>query len=87
MIPNLISTILLLLGIPTVIAIVFIPTLLELKRPRDMGPRIIMEHFNGKPTEPHALNAILKIDDDHRLNQALLFSLGRVIEFLPSLEV
>jgi hypothetical protein len=88
MIPNLISAILLIvLGIPALIIAVFLPPLLELRRPRDSGPRIIMEDLHVGIVGPLSVATIINIEEEHRFDRSLLPRLLKVIEVLPSLEV
>jgi len=87
MIPNLISTILfIVLGTLSFIIAVFLPALLELSRPRDGGPRIIMEDVHVTLQRPLSIATIVNIEDENRFDRSLLPRLLKVIEVLPSLE-
>jgi len=88
MIPNLISIVLLIvLGTPALIIVVFLPALLELRRPRDRGPRIIMEDLYAGLVGPLSVANMVNIEEEHRFDRSLLPRLLKVIEVLPSLEV
>jgi hypothetical protein len=88
MIPNLISAILLIVfGTPTLIIVVFLPALLELRRPRDSGPRIIMEDVHAGLIGLLSVATIVNIEEEHRFDRSLLPRLLKAIEVLPSLEV
>ncbi len=88
MIPNLTSAILLaVIGAPTLILVMFLPALLELRRPRDRGPRIIMNDFHGLLVGASSVRAVVNIEEEQRFDQLLLQRLMKVIEILPCLEV
>ena len=88
MIPNLISAIILIvLGTPALIIVVFLPALLELRRPRDRGPRIIMEDVHVGIVGLLSVATIFNIEEEHRFDRSLLPRLLKVIEVLPSLEI
>ena len=87
MIPIPTSTIaLLLLGTPLLLLIMLLPALVELKKPRDRGPRMIMDTIPEMQIFVVSL-PIANIEEDQRFDFALLRSLARIIEVLPSLEL
>ena len=75
------------LGTPALIIVVFLPSLLELKRPQDRGPRIIMEDFHVGLGGPLGIATIVNIEEEHRFDRSLLPRLLNAIEVLPCLEV
>jgi hypothetical protein len=88
MIPNLTSAILLVvIGAPALILVMFLPALLELRRPRDRGPRMIMNDFHGLLVGPPSVGAVLNIEEEQRFDQSLLRLLVKVTAVLPCLEV
>jgi hypothetical protein len=88
MIQNLISAILLVvLGTPMLLIIMFLPALLELRKPKDAGPRIIMEDFHERLPLSLGVAAIGNIEKEQRFDHSLLPQLMKAIEHLPSLEV
>ena len=87
MIPNLISTILLIVLGPMLIIVVFLPALLELRRPRDRGPRIIMEDLYAGLVGPLSVANMVNIEEEHRFDRSLLPRLLNAIEVLPCLEI
>ena len=88
MIPNLISTILLLIvGTPILVIIMFLPALLELRKPRDAGPRIIMEDVQGRLVGLLGVAVIGNIEEEHGFDCSLLPRLLNAIEVLPCLEI
>jgi hypothetical protein len=88
MIPNPISTsLILIVGTPILVIIMFLPALLELRKPRDAGPRIIMEDVQGRLVGLSGVAVIGNIEDEHRFDRSLLPRLLNAIEVLPCLEV
>jgi hypothetical protein len=88
MIPNPTPTtfILLILGVSTFIFITLLPALLELKRPKDAGPRLIM---NDVPVlQPQVREGILivNVEEDHIFDQTLVKKIADIIAVLPNLE-
>jgi hypothetical protein len=90
MIPNLTAIIILIVATPMLIVAVFLPTIIELKKPKDKGPRAIMAEIpEVKAHIPHriiTLNAI-SFEEEQKFDRSLVQSIARVIEVLPSLEV
>jgi hypothetical protein len=86
MISDLISTIILIVGAPALFLIMFLPALFELRRPRDKGPRRIMENCPGTSFVSPPVVAVRNIEEDCMFDQTLLSRLGSVIAVLPCLE-
>ena len=87
MIPNLTQTILILvLGTPLLILIVFLPALIELRKPKDCGPRMILGKMPEFYVQPRVV-AIANIEEEIKFECSLLPRLLKVIEVLPSLEI
>jgi len=90
MIPNLNPTTLMMLifGVSTFIFIMFLPALLELKKPRDAGRRIIMDdviiaqRFRAREIFP--LANIEK--EKFGLDQTIVKRITDIVSFLPNLE-
>jgi hypothetical protein len=88
MIPNLNSAILLVVvGAPTLILVIFLPAVLELRKPRDGGPRIIMNDLHGMVVRSFSAATLVNIEEEMRFERSLLVRLVQVIEGLPCLEV
>ena len=88
MIPNLTSIItILILGTPLLILIMFLPAILELRKPKDGGPRMIMGGFPEAPFKMTSVFAIVNIEEEQMFESSLLRPLAKIIEVLPSLEV
>ena len=88
MIPNPTSIIvILILGIPILILIMLLPALLELKKPKDEGPRIIMENVSEVQTQIMRMIPIANIESVQKFDSALIRPLAKIIAVLPNLEV
>jgi hypothetical protein len=88
MIPNPTPTtfIMLILGVSTFIFIMLLPAILELKRPKDAGPRMITDdaHF----THPKIRNMpIANVEEEQGFDQILIKRIADIIAVLPNLEV
>jgi hypothetical protein len=81
MVPNPLTFIVLFLGVSTCILIMFLPAFLELKKPRDAGPRTIMNNIILIPQ----LSVIME-DEKIVLDQAIRQKVVSIIAFLPNLE-
>jgi hypothetical protein len=88
MIPNPTPTTLtmLILGVSTFVFIMFLPALLELKRPRDAGPRMITGHADFILPEIRNM-AILSVKKEQGFDQTLARKIADVIAVLPNLEM
>jgi hypothetical protein len=88
MIPNLTSIIIILiLGTPILILIMLLPPLLELKKPKDGGPRLITDNISEVQIQIMRMIPIASIEDGQKFDSALIQPLAKIIEILPSLEV
>ena len=88
MIPNLTSIIaILILGIPILVLIMLLPALLELKKPKDGGPRLILDNISEVQIQIMRMIPIASIEDEQKFESALIQTLAKIIEVLPSLEV
>ena len=88
MIPNLTLIIIILVGVaPTLILIMFLPALFELKKPKDAGPRAIVGSIpEVKMLAMHVI-PIANIEKDQKFDVPLIQTIAKIIEFLPRLEV
>jgi hypothetical protein len=76
----------LILGVSTFIFIMLLPALLELKKPKDAGPRMITDdaHF----TQPKIRSMpIANVEEEQRFDQILIKKIADAIAVLPNLEV
>lgn len=88
MIPNLTSIIIILIGaIPILIFIMFLPAILEIKKPKDGGPRMIMDNIpQVKMPMTHAIR-IADIEEKQKFDISLIQKIAKFIQVLPNLEV
>jgi len=88
MVPNLTPTtfIMLIFGVSTFIFIMLLPALLELKRPKDAGPRMIMDH--SVVVQPDIRSMLMvNVEEERGFDQILVEKIADVIAVLPNLEV
>ena len=78
--------IMLILGVSTFIFIMLLPALLELKKPKDAGPRMIVDDANF--TQPKIRNMpIVNVEEEQGFDRILIKRIADVIAVLPNLEV
>ena len=65
----------------------FLPALLELKKPKDDGPRMIMGAIPGVNMRLVRVIPFVNMEDEQKFDRSLIQTLARIIEILPSLEV
>jgi len=88
MIPNLTLIIIILVGVaPTLILIMFLPALFELKKPKDAGPRAIVDSIPEVKMLAMHIIPIANIEKDQKFDVPLIQTIAKIIEFLPRLEV
>jgi hypothetical protein len=64
-----------------------LPALLELKRPKDAGPKRI-EEFNTIKHHPTEANIqLVNIEEEFNLDQKTLSRIAKVIAVLPNIEI
>jgi hypothetical protein len=90
MIPNPTPTtvVTLLFGVSVCIFIMLLPALLELKKPKDAGPRIIMDDVTiNQHSQMREMIPLASIEEEKfRLDQTLVKKIAEVIAFLPNLD-
>jgi hypothetical protein len=64
----------------------FLPALLELKRPKDGGPRMINGTVPGVNMRLGVISFV-NMEDEQKFDRPLIQTLAGIIEILPSLEV
>ena len=88
MIQNLTSIIaLLVVTTPILILVMFLPALLELKKPKDSGPRMIMGTDPGVNMRLLHVIPFVSMEDEQKFDKSLIQTLAGIIEILPSFEV
>jgi hypothetical protein len=71
-------------GVVMFVLFMFLPALLELRRPRDAGPRKIVEDVSpGRKLEIASMEETEKIEVD----QAIVKKISNILSALPNLEV
>jgi hypothetical protein len=61
-------------------------TVLELKKSRDAGPRLIMGNILGVATQVVQVPLLINIEEDHEYNAVLIPAIGSILNFLPKLD-
>jgi hypothetical protein len=85
MIPNL-TAIIILVVTPALILITFLPAFIELKKPKDGGPRrIVAELPKGHLFITH-FSSVANIEDEQTFDRSLIQAMTKIIAVLPSLE-
>lgn len=69
------------LGIPVLILIMFLPTVLELKKQKDECSRVITDNISEGQIQ------ITNIENEQRFDSAIIQPLAKIIVVLPNLEV
>jgi hypothetical protein len=88
MIPNLTSIIIILIvATPILLLIMFLPTILELKKPKDEGPRMIMGSIPEVKTRTVHVIHIANIEKEQKFDISLIQTMAKIIEVLTNLEV
>ena len=88
MIPNLTSIItILIVATPILILITFLPAFLELKKPKDGGPRMIMRSIPEVKTRTVHVIHIANIEKEQKFDVSLIQTMAKILEVLPTLEV
>jgi len=88
MILNLTSIItILIVATPILILITFLPAFLELKKPKDGGPRMIMRSIPEVKTRAVHVIHIVNIEKEQKFDILLIHTMAKIIEVLPNLEV
>ncbi len=82
MIPSsaLTSAIILFFGVITFIVVMLLPALMELKKPKDAGPKKLE---NG---EQHGINLLVDMESEIKFDWTTIRRVAEIIAFLPSLE-
>ena len=87
MIPNLTAIIIITITTLALILIMFLPAFIELKRPKDGGPRMITAEIPEINMLTTRFIPIANIEDEQKFDRSLIQTMAKSIEFLPSLEI
>ncbi len=71
-------------GITLTILIMFLPTIVELKKPRDVGPRLIPDTF--AKVRLSTLTSLFNIDEESKFEGQSALKTANLLRFLPNLE-
>jgi len=77
----------LIFGVLTFIFMMILPALLELKKPKDAGPRTIMDSIPIGQSLVGETTLIVNMEDDYEFDELLMKKIVDVIAVLPNLEV
>ncbi|MGQ9531076.1 MAG: hypothetical protein ACUVQX_02325 [Candidatus Bathycorpusculaceae bacterium] len=80
------TLILLTIGVSTLIFIMLLPSILELKKPRDAGPRIIIDYAYDIQTLWKNVMPILDVEEEQGFDKMLVNKIIDIISVLPNLE-
>jgi hypothetical protein len=86
MIPNLTAIIIIIITTPLLIIITFLPAFIELKKPKDGGPRKITTEIPELSMHLKHFIPIANIEDEQKFDSSLIHSLAKAIAVLPSFE-
>jgi len=81
--------VILIFGVSTFIFIMLLPALFELKRPKDAGPRIIMDDIIAARArfQLGQIISLMNVEEEKLgLDQVLVKKIADIIAFLPNLE-
>jgi hypothetical protein len=87
MIPNLTAIIIIIATTPALILLMFLPAFIELKKPKDHGPRTIAMEKSEMNSLIARLLPIANIEDEQNFDSSLIQGIAKIVDFLPSLEV
>jgi hypothetical protein len=86
MIPNLTSITILMVTTLALILITFLPAFIELKKPKDKGPRMITAKIPRMNSHIANFISLANIEDEQAYDGSLSQKMVKVISVLPSLE-
>ena len=73
-------------GVSTFIFIMFLPALLELKKHKDAGPRLIMNDAPVMQPKMRETVLIVNVEEEHGFDQMLGRKMADVMAVLPNIE-
>jgi hypothetical protein len=86
MVPNPTAMItILIVAAPAIILILFLPAIIELKKPKDRGPRMIMEVPEVTLSLVHVI-PITNMEREQTFDSSLVQTMTKIMAVLPSLE-
>jgi hypothetical protein len=67
------------------VALLFLPAIIELKKPKDAGPRLITDSF-AQIRLSALKTALLNIEEELKFDSQLVSKIGSFLGFIPNLE-
>jgi hypothetical protein len=74
-----------LIAATTAIVLMFLPAIIELKKPRDAGPRLITDYFAQMGLSALRI-PLINIEDGGKLDSQLTVKIASFLYFIPNLE-
>lgn len=74
------SAVILFFGVLTFIIIMLLPAIMELKKPKDAGPKMLEDDVQ------HETNLLVNIESDVKFDWAIVKRVAEIIAILPNLE-
>ncbi|MEM3770003.1 MAG: hypothetical protein QXG76_02300 [Candidatus Bathyarchaeia archaeon] len=74
------SVIMLFFGVMAFIIIMLLPAIMELKKPKDAGPKIL------ESGEQHGINLLVNMESDVKFDWTTIRRVAEIIAILPNLE-
>jgi hypothetical protein len=74
------------LGTPIFIFVMFLPTLIELKKPKDAGPRLISSGFSPVSPKSSPVNSLLDIERNSERDAMLSALFQNTLGFIYNLD-
>jgi hypothetical protein len=84
--PNPAIFIMLILGVFIFMLIMLLPALLELKKPKDTGPRVIMDNTLLVQPQTKKTTLMVNLEEEQKFDERLVKKIADVISVLPNLE-
>ena len=81
------TIIVLIFGVSTFILIMLLPAFFELKRPKDAGPRRMMDNIVAlHQFQLGQITSLINVEEEAGWDQAVIKKITDIISFLPNLE-
>jgi hypothetical protein len=74
------------IGAPVLILLMFLPTIVELRKPVDSGPRLILPAYSAVLSQKSIISSIVDVEGHHELDFILLPLVAKAVGVLPNLE-
>ena len=74
------------IGAPVLILLMFLPTIVELRKPVDAGPRLIFPVYSVVFSQKSIISSIVNVEEHHELDFILLPLVAKAVGVLSNLE-